>query len=68
MNNEKAGNMNTFNLNDHELTVREVHRNLPPSSLYEHAIRYEKGGSIAENGATKPAPAQGTKLPDRLRQ
>ncbi len=43
--------MNTFNLNDHELTVGEVHRNLPPSSLYEHAIRYEKGASMAENGA-----------------
>jgi phosphoenolpyruvate carboxykinase (ATP) len=43
--------MNTFNLKDHELTVAEVHRNLPPSSLYEHAIRYEKDASIAENGA-----------------
>ena len=29
----------------------EVHRNLPPSALYEHAIRYEKDASIAENGA-----------------
>jgi phosphoenolpyruvate carboxykinase (ATP) len=28
-----------------------VHRNLPPSVLYEHAIRYEKDASIAENGA-----------------
>ena len=43
--------MNTFNLKDHGLTVEEVHRNLPPSSLYEHAIRYEKDASIAENGA-----------------
>jgi ATP-dependent phosphoenolpyruvate carboxykinase len=25
--------------------------NLPPSALYEHAIRYEKNASIAENGA-----------------
>ena len=25
--------------------------NLPPSALYEHAIRYEKDASIAENGA-----------------
>jgi phosphoenolpyruvate carboxykinase (ATP) len=33
------------------ITVAEVHRNLPPSSLYEHAIRYEKDASIAENGA-----------------
>ena len=43
--------MNTFDLKAHELTVSEVHRNLPPSSLYEHAIRYEKDASIAENGA-----------------
>lgn len=33
------------------LTVGDVHRNLPASSLYEHAIRYEKDASIAENGA-----------------
>jgi phosphoenolpyruvate carboxykinase (ATP) len=40
-----------FSLEPHQLTVAEVHRNLPPSSLYEHAIRYEKDASIAENGA-----------------
>src|SRR6186713_2510120 len=44
-------NSNAFDLADHGLTVAEVHRNLPPSSLYEHAIRYEKDASIAENGA-----------------
>jgi phosphoenolpyruvate carboxykinase (ATP) len=43
--------MNIFNLKDHELTVSEVHRNLPPSALYEHAILYEKDAHIAENGA-----------------
>ncbi|MFI5387904.1 MAG: phosphoenolpyruvate carboxykinase (ATP), partial [Fimbriimonadales bacterium] len=43
--------MSTFNLEQHQLTVGEVHRNLPASSLYEHAIRYEKDASIAENGA-----------------
>ncbi len=43
--------MTAFNLNDHELTVAEVHRNLPPGELYEHAIRYEKDSHIAENGA-----------------
>ena len=44
--------MNTaFNLEEYELTVPEVHRNLPPSVLYEHAIRYERDASIAENGA-----------------
>src|SRR5690242_10150677 len=41
----------TFNLQDYDITVAEVHRNLPPSQLYEHAIRYEKDASIAENGA-----------------
>ena len=40
-----------FDLTGHGLTVTEIHRNLPPSSLYEHAIRYEKDASIAENGA-----------------
>jgi ATP-dependent phosphoenolpyruvate carboxykinase len=33
------------------LTVGDVHHNLPASSLYEQAIRYEKDSSIAENGA-----------------
>src|SRR6516225_2017274 len=40
-----------FSLKDDGVTVAEVHRNLPPSALYEHAIRYEKDASIAENGA-----------------
>jgi phosphoenolpyruvate carboxykinase (ATP) len=40
-----------FNLKDHGVTVTEIHRNLPASALYEHAIRYEKDASIAENGA-----------------
>ena len=43
--------MNGFDLRQHQLTVDEVHRNLPASALYEHAIRYEKDASIAENGA-----------------
>jgi len=43
--------MNAFDLKDHELTVTEVYRNLPVGALYEHAIRYEKDASIAENGA-----------------
>ena len=43
--------MNAFDLKDHELTVAEVHRNLPVGTLYEHAIRYEKDASIADNGA-----------------
>src|SRR3954468_2753920 len=40
-----------FDLTQHGLTVTEVHRNLAPSALYEHAIRFEKGAHIAENGA-----------------
>jgi phosphoenolpyruvate carboxykinase (ATP) len=40
-----------FNLQDYGITVAEIHHNLPPSQLYEHAIRYEKDASIAENGA-----------------
>jgi len=40
-----------FDLKDHGVTVAEIHRNLPPSALYEHAFRYEKDASIAENGA-----------------
>src|SRR5262245_65556569 len=40
-----------FTLSEYGLTVEEVHRNLSPSVLYEHAIRYEKDASIAENCA-----------------
>src|ERR1044071_69361 len=40
-----------FNLSEHGIAVGLVHRNLPASVLYEHAIRYEKDASIAENGA-----------------
>ena len=43
--------MDAFNLKDYGLNVAEVHRNLPPSALYEHAIRYDKDASIADNGA-----------------
>jgi phosphoenolpyruvate carboxykinase (ATP) len=41
----------SFSLHEYDITVGEVHRNLAPSVLYEHAIRYEKDASIAENGA-----------------
>jgi phosphoenolpyruvate carboxykinase (ATP) len=43
--------MKAFDLKDNELTVSEIHRNLPVGALYEHAIRYEKDASIADNGA-----------------
>jgi phosphoenolpyruvate carboxykinase (ATP) len=36
-----------FALKDHGVTVTEIHRMLPPSMLYEHAIRYEKGALVA---------------------
>ena len=43
--------MNSFNLSQYEITVAEIHRNLPPSVLYEHAFLYDKGAALAENGA-----------------
>ena len=43
--------MATFDLKEQGITVGQLHRNLPPSELYEHAIRYDKDASIAENGA-----------------
>ncbi len=47
----RSADTSAFDLTGHEITVAEVHRNLPPSSLYEHAIRFDKDASIAENGA-----------------
>ena len=41
----------SFDLKPHDLDVAEVHRNLPPSSLFEHAIRFEKDAAIAGNVA-----------------
>jgi phosphoenolpyruvate carboxykinase (ATP) len=43
--------MDRFDLSEHELSASKIYHNLPPSALYEHAIRYEKDSSIAENGA-----------------
>ena len=43
--------MSSFNLQQHEIAVEKIHRNLPPSALYEHAILYENDAHIAENGA-----------------
>src|SRR5262249_42329796 len=48
---EEKAFMNTFNLSQPELTKKEIFRNLPPSVLYEHAIRYDSDATIAENGA-----------------
>ena len=43
--------MNPFDLKERGIVVTEVHRNLAPSALYEHAILYEKDAHIAEKGA-----------------
>ncbi|MGC2111816.1 MAG: phosphoenolpyruvate carboxykinase (ATP) [Candidatus Korobacteraceae bacterium] len=43
--------MASFDLKEHNINVAVIHHNLPPSALYEHAIRYDKDASIAENGA-----------------
>src|SRR5580692_7308448 len=43
--------MSSFSLQQHEIAVEKIHRNLAPSALYEHAILYEKDAYIAENGA-----------------
>src|SRR6201988_2215184 len=40
-----------FDLTAHGLSVSTIHHNLSASALYEHAIRFEKDASIAENGA-----------------
>jgi hypothetical protein len=45
--------MNSFDLKKHEIAVTEVHRNLAPSALYEHAALYEKDAHIAENGVAR---------------
>jgi phosphoenolpyruvate carboxykinase (ATP) len=43
--------MSGFSLQDHGITVEDVRRNLPPSKLYEEAIRHEPDARIADLGA-----------------
>jgi phosphoenolpyruvate carboxykinase (ATP) len=43
--------MARFDLSAHGITVQHVHRNLPPSILYEEAIRTEAGTTISDKGA-----------------
>jgi phosphoenolpyruvate carboxykinase (ATP) len=43
--------MDEFNLRANEITVRDIGRNLTPSTLYEEAIRYEPGTAISDTGA-----------------
>src|SRR6476659_4469764 len=47
----ESNTMTQFALREHGLDVDEVHHNLAPSSLYEHAIRFAKDARIAEHGA-----------------
>src|SRR5580765_541369 len=48
---EQEAQLPTFSLDHDRLTAVTVYRNLPPGSLYEHAIRFDKDTSIAANGA-----------------
>ena len=43
--------VNQLDLACYGITVKTVHRNPSPPQLYEHAIRYEPGSSIADSGA-----------------
>jgi phosphoenolpyruvate carboxykinase (ATP) len=43
--------IHALDLAPYGLTVGNVHRNLSTAKLYEHAIRYEPGTSIADSGA-----------------
>ncbi|MBM4076371.1 MAG: phosphoenolpyruvate carboxykinase (ATP), partial [Planctomycetes bacterium] len=43
--------MTSFNLDGHGIHVKSVLRNGPPSRLYEEAIRFEPGTTIADSGA-----------------
>jgi len=43
--------MTPFLLEDYGITVEDVRRNLPPSKLYEEAIRYDARTRIADSGA-----------------
>jgi phosphoenolpyruvate carboxykinase (ATP) len=40
-----------LDLSRYGITVKTVHRNPSAAALYEHAIRYEPGSSIADSGA-----------------
>jgi phosphoenolpyruvate carboxykinase (ATP) len=40
-----------YSLEQHGITVDEVHRNASPSELYELALRFEEGSAISSSGA-----------------
>jgi len=44
-------NMHLIDLAASGITVETIYHNLAPAQLYEHAIRYERGTSIADSGA-----------------
>src|SRR6185503_12247267 len=43
--------MTAMSLESHGILVTDVRRNLPPSQLYEEAIRHESASRIADRGA-----------------
>ncbi len=43
--------MRPFHLEEHGITVEDIRRNLPPSRLYEEAIRFDAKTRIADRGA-----------------
>ena len=43
--------MPKFDLSQYGIAVEDVHHNLPPSTLYQEAVRTEKGTVIANSGA-----------------
>jgi len=47
----KSNIQNPVDLTAYNIESKATHRNLSPSELYEHAIRYESGSSISESGA-----------------
>jgi phosphoenolpyruvate carboxykinase (ATP) len=40
-----------FQLTDYEIDVDQIFRNASPATLYEEALRYEKGATLADTGA-----------------
>src|SRR5690606_29321038 len=40
-----------FSLEQYGIGVEEVHRNLPPAVLYEHALKWDRGSAITASGA-----------------
>jgi phosphoenolpyruvate carboxykinase (ATP) len=43
--------MADFSLQEHEITVPDIHRNLPPATLYEEAVRFDSQTRIAASGS-----------------